>query len=246
MKTARKTPLFVDVQAAGSPGSGSLLEVAWASGSGPVHCFLVRPQPGAVIPRRVRAITGITEEDSSRGIELTEACHLLRAALAETCPVAHHAMYEMKWLRWLTGMELPDHVCTREIAREMLPGLRAYGLRAVAGYLGCVLPELRRAREHVEATRFIWERMPRTPEPSSSRVPRSERLGAPDSPGVYEMMSSLGTVLYVGKSRSIRKRLASWFTGGRGEARANWRPGRTRCAGRYARAPSQPRCWKPG
>lgn len=208
--------LFLDVQASGVPGSGVLLEVAWALEEGRVHRFTVRPPAGAEVPAIVRSITGITPAESSRGIPLAEAANLLRAALSRSVPVAHHAQYEMKWLRWLTGMPLTEFVCTRELAREKLPGLRAFGLRAVAGYLGWPLPELRRAAEHVEATRFVWLNMPKIPEQAKTRIRREHRLSAPDAPGVYEMLDSSGAVLYVGKSRSIRKRLASWFTGGRG------------------------------
>lgn len=208
--------MFVDVQASGVPGNGVLLEVAWAAGEGPVHCFAVKPPAGSSIPAMVRSLTGITPEESSRGIAPEEAAHLLRAALASRVPVAHHAQYELKWLRWLTGMPLAEYVCTRELSRERLPGLRAFGLRAVAGYLGRPLPELRRAGMHVEATRFVLLNMPETPEPTRTRVKREDRLSAPDAPGVYEMLDSGGAVLYVGKSRSIRKRLASWFTGRHG------------------------------
>ncbi|MDP3058318.1 MAG: GIY-YIG nuclease family protein, partial [bacterium] len=34
---------------------------------------------------------------------------------------------------------------------------------------------------------------------------------APDSPGVYQMKDSAGDVLYVGKARSLRQRLRSYF-----------------------------------
>jgi len=216
METALSDGVFADVQASGVPGNGVLLEVAWASGDRRVHCFTVKPPAGASVPAIVRSLTGITPEESSSGLPLAEAAHLLSAALTSGTFIAHHAQYELKWLRWLTGMPLTEFVCTRELARERLPGLRAFGLRAVAGYLGWPLPELRRAGEHVEATRFVWLHMPETPEPSKSRVKREDRLSAPDAPGVYEMLDSSGAVLYVGKSRSIRKRLASWFTGGRG------------------------------
>lgn len=204
----------MDVQASGVPGTGMLLEVAWAVADGPVFALTVRTPSGASVPDRVRAITGITPEESSRGVHPAEASHILRSVLALGLPVAHHALYEGKWLRWLTGMPLEGLLCTRELARERLPGLGAYSLRAVAGYLGLALPELRRAREHVEATRFIWERIPREPQSTRSRITPEERLAAPEAPGVYEMCDASGVVLYVGTSGNIRGRLASWFTGG--------------------------------
>jgi excinuclease ABC subunit C len=50
-------------------------------------------------------------------------------------------------------------------------------------------------------------------------VPRAERIAQqrralPDSPGVYLFYGRAGELLYVGKARSIRKRVASHFSGG--------------------------------
>ncbi len=50
-------------------------------------------------------------------------------------------------------------------------------------------------------------------------LPRAERIaeqrrGLPDSPGVYLFHGPKGELLYVGKARSIRKRVASHFSGG--------------------------------
>ncbi len=53
----------------------------------------------------------------------------------------------------------------------------------------------------------------------ASRAERvaEQRRGLPDSPGVYIFHGSRGEVLYVGKARSVRKRVASHFSGGESE-----------------------------
>jgi excinuclease ABC subunit C len=50
--------------------------------------------------------------------------------------------------------------------------------------------------------------------PSRAERVAEQRRGLPDSPGVYLFYNSDGELLYVGKARSIRKRVASHFSGG--------------------------------
>jgi DNA polymerase III epsilon subunit-like protein len=133
-----------------------------------------------------------------------------------------------------------DVVCTFELAKRLYPRLPAYGIRAVSGYLGWELPERRRAAEHVQATHFIWKKMRaewskqypgagwedfRTwlKEGIKSKgrrktfdylVSRDERLAAPEGPGIYRMLSSQGSVLYIGKARSLRSRVNRYFQRG--------------------------------
>ncbi|MEA3267291.1 MAG: hypothetical protein U9P42_10175, partial [Candidatus Fermentibacteria bacterium] len=106
--------LFVDVQASGSPGNGFLLEVAWKRPGFSAHCFLVRNTSGKMIPDRVRRITGITDEDVNRADALhpyeVKKLFLAAAGMDGEGPplalVAHFAVYEKRWLDWLTGLDL--------------------------------------------------------------------------------------------------------------------------------------------
>src|SRR5215210_2808031 len=49
--------------------------------------------------------------------------------------------------------------------------------------------------------------------PSRDEILREQRRALPDAPGVYLFKDSGGRVLYVGKAKSIRKRVASHFSG---------------------------------
>jgi len=42
--------------------------------------------------------------------------------------------------------------------------------------------------------------------------PKAKLHDVPHQPGVYLMKDRLGTVIYVGKAKSLRKRLSSYFT----------------------------------
>jgi len=243
--------LVVDCQSTGAnPRRGHLLEIAWAVASaaagitrGGVEESLVRLPDGATIPRRVSALTGITAERMADARDPTEVwSDLARAAstVEGTWTVAHFARFEEPFLRDLharfdAGPFPLRCVCTRDLARHLLPQLPRLGLRALAGHLGYGLPEIRSAAVHVRATVVVWQELCRlladvgvldldgltklleTPPPkrgvAERRFPLSleQRRALPDRPGVYRFADPNGRVLYVGKAASIRQRVASYF-----------------------------------
>jgi len=155
--------------------------------------------------------------------------------------VIHFARFEEPFLRSLHGDCLPgepfpfDILCSHEVARRALPVLPRRGLRALAGYFGLSVEPLRRSASHVAATAYVWAHLvelladrfdirtaeqlrswlaepPPHGEPGRAwPMPRSVRLAAPDRPGVYRMRRSNGDLLYVGKARSLRRRINSYF-----------------------------------
>ncbi len=206
-------PLFVDVQASGNPSNGFLLEVAWKEPGRDLHSFLVRNTAGEKIPPRVKRITGISDKEleSPRALDSAELKKLFLAAV-ENCTVlvAHYAVYEKRWLDFLTGLDL-EFVCTREIAKAKIPDLPSGTLRAVAGAVGFSLGERRRARDHVHATEALYEAL--QSDISHSSLDRSVRLALPNLPGVYRFLGVDDILLYVGKAKNLRKRVNSHFTG---------------------------------
>jgi len=253
--------LLLDCQATGAdPERNSLLEMGWsvinASGSEndhhpPVVSHIIAQSPETEIPGRVRRITGITDDMTAGGDDPASLWAGLTATAAETaalngmdmCPtVIHYARFEEPWLRRLhdrfsPGTTFPFRiVCTHEIARRLLPWLPRRGLRAVAGYFGHGAGELRRSKDHVEATAVIWRSFVEKlaaehgivtlesleswiagiPAPARSGrtylVDRETRLALPDRPGIYRMLRSNGDILYVGKAKSLRRRVNSYFT----------------------------------
>jgi DNA polymerase-3 subunit epsilon len=166
------------------------------------------------------------------------------AGLERCPAVIHFARYETPWLKNLfdrcgSGHPFPlQVVCTHEMARRLLPGLPRKGLRAVAGYFGHNAGNLRRCTSHVIATALIWHRLVRELENTASisgwnalhewlagtapqlRTGRNYpldpeiRKGLPDRPGIYRMLRSNGDLLYVGKAKSLNKRVDSYFRPG--------------------------------
>jgi DNA polymerase-3 subunit epsilon len=239
--------LIVDVQATAASPKGHMLELGWArmsSGAAP-RTRLIRLPPGERIPPAVARITGISDAAARAGIEVHDAFGELAADAASlgngrTPTVIHFARFEEPFIRSFGG-DLPLEIaCTHEIARRLLPGLPRRSLRALTGYFGRAVGQLRRSAEHVEATAFVWrELVPLLeaegvttwsdlrgwlavrPAASAPRrrvwpMPREARLAVPDAPGIYRMLRTSGDVLYVGKAASLRHRVNSYFRKQRG------------------------------
>lgn len=238
--------MFLDCQTTGMhPSLGSLLEVAWAGPAG-ARSFLVRLPDGETVPARVSEITGISDELLADAAPPAEVLRTLLEDYSALGPgarvVAHYAQFEKSFLTaaWATafGEELPFRfLCTFQIAKRLFPEAPSRNIRALVGYLGLDVGEVRRASEHARATREIWDKLApglrafstvaqleewlRTskapkPEKIEYRVDRLLRLALPEAPGVYRMVSREGKVLYVGKATSLRARVNSYFRGKKG------------------------------
>ena len=129
-------------------------------------------------------------------------------------------------------------ICTHKIVSRLYPGLPRKSLRAAAGYFGFSLPNFRRSLHHVVATAFIWNHVVRlleeqenistfpelqdwlcNPPPSafSKQYAREYPMKKvflqelSDKPGIYRMYRSTGDLLYIGKAKSLKHRVNSYF-----------------------------------
>lgn len=143
--------------------------------------------------------------------------------------------------RYSSGNTFPfQMICTHKIIGRLLPGLPRKSLRAAAGYFGLSLPKHRRSLTHVLATAHIWSHLVPLLEQetgirtyrhlvewladppvksSSAKRPREFPMDRtylqdlPDSPGVYMMYRLNWDLLYVGKAKSLKHRVAGYFRG---------------------------------
>jgi DNA polymerase-3 subunit epsilon len=155
--------------------------------------------------------------------------------------VIHFARFEEPFLKDLHQTIDPESpfpfqiICTHEIAIRLLPDLPRRGLRAIAGYFNHSMLDFKRCADHVAATAFIWQQMiailsaklgvdtldqladwlaSTAPAGRSQRIypmAPEKRLQFPDNPGIYRMLRSNGDLLYIGKAKSLKMRVNSYF-----------------------------------
>jgi DNA polymerase-3 subunit epsilon len=176
---SRLPVLLVDCQTTGTrPDAAHVVEIAWAVTSAEalrlepeglvVESSLVRLPEGASFPRAAREVSGLDPDALAAAPPADEVWERFVAAAGDaTDAVAHYARFEEGFLRrWAerSGVPFPFEatlLCTHRFAKRLLPGLPSASLRAVAGFLGRDLPDLRRSAENVAATAWIWERLVR-------------------------------------------------------------------------------------
>jgi|SRR5579862_4084119 DNA polymerase-3 subunit epsilon len=160
--------LVVDCQATAAAPRGHLLEIGLARVGNTVthlHACLIALPDGEQIPPAVTRITGIAEHMMRSAVDGRHAWGQLsdQAASLTQQPaptVIHFAQFEQPFLRTLAvGVFALDVICTRVIARRLLPNLPRCSLRALAGYFGRAVGALRRSADHVEATAFVWQQL---------------------------------------------------------------------------------------
>src|SRR5919108_5008972 len=132
--------LVIDCQATAAAPRGHLLEIGWArvlrTTMTHAHASLIALPNGVQIPPAVAKITGISEHMLRDAVEGNLAWRELSDQAADLSQqpaptVIHFARFEQPFLRTLGAGLFPlDVVCTRDIARRLMPNLPRCSLRA--------------------------------------------------------------------------------------------------------------------
>lgn len=233
--------VVLDLQTTGSSGNDHIIEIGYnvaghSYEQSDICSHLVELPEGHGISKRVRQLTGISDEmfESEEVYSLDDLKSL--PFLVNRSPlIIHYAQFERPFLKLLMDGREPLIICTHKLAQRLFPALPSKSLRSVSGHLGYPIGELKRSAHHVGASRFIWEKMipllherglttleevyqwiQRSKPPKVSKafsISSQFRLSLPKSPGIYQMLDSEKSVLYVGKAKNLRARISSYFTG---------------------------------
>ncbi len=225
---------IVDIETTGGyAASNGITEIAVfiTDGKNILKQYATLLNPVYTIPRYVEALTGITNEMVEFERPFSSVADELYELLADRVFVAHNVNFDYSFVKHhlaKSGYDLNCRkLCTVRLGRQILPGLQGYGLGKICKHLGIDIEARHRASGDAHATVRLFHHLlsydtnghvqamlkVKSKEQSiPPNIPASIVKQIPVDPGVYYFHDKKGKIIYVGKAKSLNKRVSSHFT----------------------------------
>lgn len=228
---------FVDLETTGSgPSTARITEIGVVlletdAGERRIREWSSLVNPGCLIPREIVRLTGISDAMVRTAPRFVELAGDLAALLEGALFVAHNAAFDYGFLRAefaRLGMSFSARtLCTVRLSRSLFPDRESHSLDAIVKRFGLNCESRHRAladaRLILAFVDRLYERLPRGMiESAAARLIKHPstppRLAPgtidalPRTPGVYLMYGVDSALLYVGKSKNLRQRVAAHFS----------------------------------
>ncbi len=196
--------------------------------------------PGSYIPGFIAQLTGITDDDVANAPFFNDIIEDLKQFIGETIISGHNLSFDSSFLKYefFRNGEEPlynEQVCTLKLARRMFPDLKSKSLSSVTKHLKLRNKSAHRALGDAEVTAQILIKIIKQLKKESKvetlgdllKFQKSSTAGKtvkikeslredisslPNAPGVYYFINNRGKVIYVGKAKSLRDRIRSYFS----------------------------------
>lgn len=224
----------VDIETTGGhAASNGITEIAVfiTDGTSVIEEYHTLLNPLYTIPRFVEVLTGITNEMVEYERDFKSIADELYDLLSGKVFVAHNVNFDYSFIKYQFSqcgydLDLPK-LCTIRLGREVVPGLKGYGLEKICRHLSIEIEGRHRARGDAEATVKLFHHLllhdykghanQMLKHGSSEKflppnVSASQLKKLPECPGVYYFHDKKGKVIYVGKARNLKKRVKSHFS----------------------------------
>ncbi|MTB51883.1 exonuclease domain-containing protein [Lewinella sp. W8] len=187
--------------------------------------------PEMRIPAGITELTGITMDMVKDAPKFHEVARRIVEMTQDRIFVAHNSRFDYDFIREefrrLGYTFSRKQLCTVRLTRKTFPGLRSYSLGNLTRHFGIELNNHHRALADARATTELLKLCLATPDSdqevkqlvnrgiASTKLPQNMSLqqieDIPEDCGVYYFHDDTGRVIYVGKSKNIRSRVAQHF-----------------------------------
>ena len=196
--------------------------------------------PGTNIPSFITRLTGITNRDLFDAPHFEDVLEEIKEFLDDSIISGHNFSFDSSFLKYefmRNGSEqlYNEQLCTMKLARRMFPDLRSKSLSSITRHLKLRNQSSHRALSDAEVTARALIKMIKQLKKDSKIESVGELLGyqrkviasrnskvkeslredvssVPNAPGIYYFLNSRRNIIYVGKAKSLRDRIRSYFS----------------------------------
>ena len=197
--------------------------------------------PGKSIPYFITNLTGISDDDVYNAPFFEDIIEDISEFIGERVLIAHNLHFDKSFLRYEfrragKDFETNSELCTVKLARRLYPSLKSKSLTSVTAHLRLKNNSAHRALSDAEVTakaliKMIREakksyklntleelialqselRQPYKPLTTKKKL-QEDVYGLPNAPGIYYFLNSKNQIIYIGKAKSLRDRVKSYFS----------------------------------
>lgn len=219
---------IVDIETnGGSLRNSKITEIAIYKYDGEkvVDEFVSLINPESYIPPYITHLTGITNDMVAGAPKFYEVAKRIIEITENTIFVAHSVNFDFSIIRHEfkhLGYDFNrEKLCTVKLSRKLIPLQPSYSLGKLAESLGIEIKGRHRAGGDAEATVKLFEMLlaldtkkkilgnitPGEPRHDNPNISAAQINTLPQEPGVYYFYNAARELIYVGKSKNIRKRV---------------------------------------
>ncbi len=188
--------------------------------------------PGRDVPASIEAITGISTKMTSAALPIEDSIEELAEILNDKVFVAHNVNFDYQFLKSVFDQNNKpfrhNRLCTLRYARKVFPEFTTHRLGELCNRLGIVNEAQHRAHGDAMATAKLLLQLLEKDQDTTilkkllgrgehhlvlpANLNEQDVLALPDKPGVYYMYGLEPKPIYIGKAKSLKKRVISHFT----------------------------------
>ncbi len=203
--------------------------------------FSLLVNPLQHIPSGITMLTGITNSDVENAPMFEEVAHKIAEFIGDSVLVGHNLKFDYSFLqsefqRAETSLPEVHQLCTLKLSRKLLPHLPNKSLGTVKSHLRIRHKNTHRALSDAIVTAKVLIKLIKKLETeydikttkeilSFQSIPKTNKTfrvikkklsedfnNLPDKPGVYFFQNSKGKIFYIGKAKSLKKRVQNYFS----------------------------------
>lgn len=187
--------------------------------------------PERHLPEFITRLTGISNEMLADAPRFFEVAKDIVKITEGKVFVAHNAHFDYTFIKnefkSLGYTYQRKTLCTVRLSRKLFPGLSSYALGKICQHFGISIRDRHRAQGDAEATCSLLGMLLEKNEGKAEKAIIDHEIKAkslppkisretfdalPEVPGVYYMYDEEGSIIYIGKSINIKKRIGSHFS----------------------------------